>query len=121
MHIIFGEEQATILAEKYTVLELDTLQFEPNGPLATAYCVIENVSITDLPRIESMRNLHSQLIVNYRRRDWNYCDQALDQLVGFWSGEIDSFYNELRTRIAKYIEQDPGESWDGIIKKHTTQ
>lgn len=119
MHIIFGEEQAKTLTEKYTVLELDTLQFESDGPLATAYCVIENVSITDLPRIESMRNLHSQLIVNYRRQDWNYCNQALDQLIGFWSGEVDSFYNELRTRIAKYIEQDPGESWDGIIKKYT--
>jgi hypothetical protein len=39
--------------------------------------------------------------------------------MGFWGGEADSFYQDLTQRIAKYIEQDPGESWDGIIEKHT--
>jgi hypothetical protein len=33
MHIIFGNETAQEMAEKYTVLELDQIQLEPTGPV----------------------------------------------------------------------------------------
>jgi len=121
MHIIFGDDQAQALADKYTVLELDTLRFGANGPVATAYCVIEQIAINDLPKVESMRNLHSELMVNYRKRDWNFCTQALEHLTGFWGKELDSFYINLSQRITTYQEQDPGEDWDGIVEKQVAQ
>ena len=120
MHIIMGSENAKLFAEKYTVLELDTIKFMPAQQVIPAYCVIENIAITDIPKIESMGNLHTNLLENYRKKDWNYCEQAIEHLLGFWGGEIDSFYTDLLQRIAKYKEQDPGESWDGTIEKHTT-
>jgi hypothetical protein len=119
MNIIIEPEKLPELRLKYTILELDTVRVLPENKTFTAYCVIENIPIPDLPRLESMKNLHENLMINYRKRDWNYCTQALEHLVGFWGGEADSFYQDLNQRIAKYIEQDPGESWDGIIEKHT--
>ena len=119
MNIIIEPEKLTGLQNKYTVLELDTIRIMPEGKIVTAYCVIEHIPVTDLPNLESMKELHENLIINYRKRDWNYCTQALEHLMGFWGGEADSFYQDLTQRIAKYIEQDPGESWDGIIEKHT--
>lgn len=121
MHIIFGEEQAQALADKYTVLELDTLRFGADGPVATAYCVIEQIAINDLPKVPSMQNLHSELMVNYRKKDWNFCTQALEHLTGFWGKEIDSFYDNLAQRIVGYQEQDPGDDWDGIVEKQLAQ
>jgi hypothetical protein len=85
--------------------------------LVTAYCLVEHVPIQNLPKVESMCNLHENLLVNYRKRDWNYCTQALEHLVGFWGDEMDTYYTTLNQRIAKYIEQDPGESFDDIIEK----
>jgi hypothetical protein len=119
MNIIIEPEKLPELQAKYTVLELDTIRILPENKMVTAYCVIENIPIPDLPRVENMKNLHENLIVNYRKRDWNYCAQALEHLVGFWGGEADSFYQDLSQRIAKYIEEDPGESWNGIIEKYT--
>jgi hypothetical protein len=117
MNIIFGKENLPEVSEKYTVLELDTIRILPVDQLVTAYCLVENVPIQNLPKVESMRNLHENLLVNYRKRDWNYCTQALEHLVGFWGDEMDTYYTTLNQRIAKYIEQDPGESFDGIIEK----
>lgn len=119
MHIIFGKENIESLGldNKFTVLELDTFRLPPNGDLSTAYCVVENIPINDLPKVESMRNLHANLLLNYRKKDWNYCSQALDYLVGFWGHELDTFYQTLRDRIADYVNNDPGEHWDGIIDK----
>lgn len=118
MNIIIDPNQVKELEEKYVVLELDTLKLVPGDQTVTAYCVVEHVPVMDLPQVESMKDLHKNLLVNYRKRDWNYCTQAIEHLLGFWNGEVDSFYQDLMSRIAKYIEQDPGENWDGMVEKH---
>jgi hypothetical protein len=120
MNIIIEDEQVEELRKKYTVLELDTLRILPENKLVTAYCIVENIPIPDLPQVESKRKLHQNLIKNYRKKDWNYCTQALEHLFGFWNHELDSFYDDLRSRIARFTLEDPGSDWDGIIEKHTT-
>lgn len=115
MNIIFGRDQAAALAEKYTVLELDTIRLSETE--FTAFCVIETIPIMEMPKVESMKALHENLMINYRKRDWNYCTQALEHLVGFWNHELDTFYDSLSSRISSYIECDPGEEWDGVIEK----
>lgn len=120
MNIIIDSDQVEQFKQNYTVLELDTIRLLPENKTITAYCVVEQIPLSDLPQVESKRNLHENLMINYRKRDWNFCNQALEHLFGFWNGELDSFYDEIRSRIAKYMEQDPGDSWDGIIEKHTS-
>jgi hypothetical protein len=34
-------------------------------------------------------------------------------LLGRWKGDLDSFYNEIATRLSTLKEQDPGPNWDG--------
>jgi len=115
MHIIFGKDSD--LDVKYTLLELDTFKFESLGQTKTAYCVLENIPITDLPKLQSMKNLHANLIENYRKKDWNYCQQAIEHLVGFWGHELDTFYANLLQRINQYEANDPGPDWSPIIVK----
>lgn len=119
MNIIMGTDQAQLFKEKYTVLELDTFKIMPSGQHIPAYCVVENIPILDLAKIDNMSRLHNGLIENYRKKNWNYCTQALEHLVGFWGGELDTFYADLQSRITKYLEQDPGDEWDGTIEKHS--
>lgn len=117
MNIIFGRDQAAALSEKYTVLELDTIRFSTSGTELTAFCVVESIPILDMPKVESMKNLHENLMIEYRKRNWNYCDQALDYLTGFWGHDVDTFYDNLRARVKEYAETEPDESWDGVVEK----
>lgn len=118
MHIIFGEETAKSMAEKYTVLELDRIRLEPMGLPIPTYCVIEGIPLNEIAEMPNYINLHKKLIENYRRKDWNFCEQALGHLHGRWGGTINSFYDEISNRIAKYKEQDPGAEWDGVYEKY---
>jgi hypothetical protein len=118
MNIIFGKENIKEVEEKYVVLELDTLRINGVQKPITAYCVIENIGIANLPRVPEFKDLHQNLLINYRKKDWSYCENALEYLVGFWGGEMDTFYNEIRDRITRYKESDPGETWDGIVDKN---
>lgn len=115
MNIIFGRENAALMSERYTVLELDTIKFS-NGNEITAYCAVETIPIINMPRVESMKNLHTNLIENYRTRNWNYCEQALEHLKGFWNSEVDTFYDSIDSRI-KQEQANPTDEWDWRITR----
>jgi hypothetical protein len=117
MNIIFDKSHLNELQSKYTVLELDTFRVESTGQQRTAYCVVENVPILEMAQIESFKNLHANLMDNYRKQDWNYCEQAIEHLIGKWGGELDSFYADLMERIADYKENSPGPDWDSVITR----
>ena len=116
MNIIFGENIQEI-EEKYTVLELDTFQFGKDGLIKTAYCVIELIPVNEMSLTESMVELHHNLIENYKKRDWNYCEQAIEQLMGKWGGELDTFYIELENRISKLKTLNLTDNWSPVIEK----
>jgi hypothetical protein len=117
MNIIFGREQADALANKYTVLELDTIQFGKDGSVITAYCTVENIPFEELSETEQRKIQHEHLILNYRGRAWKDCLEALDQLTGKWGGELDSFYENLRSRVETYITNPPDADWSSVIHK----
>jgi len=115
MHIIFGKLPE--LEEKYTVLELDTIRIGPEGPKRTAYCVIENIPLEEMPAVNTLRDLHAGLMLAYQNQDWAQCETIIGQLKGKWGGEMDSFYIELASRIGVLKTQILGADWTGVIEK----
>ena len=117
MNIIIGEENAQQLEDKYTLLELDQLRLDPESEPVSAYCVLENIPIEELPQLEEFADLHHKMIENYRKQNWSYCEQAIDHLCGRWGGTVDSFYSDLLTRIFD-MKDTVTEKWDPAIKKY---
>jgi adenylate cyclase len=117
MYIIFGQEQATQLAIKYTVLELDTIQMQSGDSTQTAYAVLESTSIGDLFRLEEIKKHHADLMESYRNQKWEDCQRYIALLTGAFKGELDSFYTELQKRIDFLKTQDIDNSWSPVISK----
>jgi hypothetical protein len=117
MNIIFGTEMAQQAQERYTVLELDTLNLMQTDESVTAYCLVETIPIEEMPAVESLKELHQNLMVEYRKRNWRYCEDAIAHLTGKWRGELDSFYGELHQRITNLKQTDLPEDWTGQLEK----
>ena len=117
MNIIFDKSHLEELQNKYTVLELDTIRIESTGQQRTAYCVVENVPILEMAQVESFKDLHANLMDNYRKQNWNYCEQAIEHLMGKWNRELDSFYTDLLDRILNYKENSPGLDWNSVVTR----
>lgn len=115
MNIIFKENLPSS-DQKYTVLELDTFSL-PDGSQHTACCIIENMPIMELPQMQSLSELHANLISNYGKKDWDFCEQALEQLTGKWGGEVDSFYSNLKTRIEQCKTTTLDHDWSPVVNK----
>jgi hypothetical protein len=112
---MFEDSITDDVKSKYTLLPLDTFYFADADKKSTAYCLIENTPIQEMFSVEQYRDLHQNLIKNYYLRNWNYCEQAVEQLMGRWNGEVDSFYIEMDARVKTYKEQDPGPDWTGVL------
>ena len=115
MNIMFEDSITDQIKTKYMLLELDTFYFSKIDKQKTSYCLIESVSIPDLLNIEKNLELHKNLIKNYKLRNWKYCEDALEHLIGKWNGEVDSFYKEITSRINEYKNQNLDREWTGII------
>jgi hypothetical protein len=118
MYIIFGQEQATQLAIKYTVLELDTIQMQSSDSTQTAYAILESTSIGDLFRLEEIKKHHADLMESYRAQKWEDCQRYIALLTGAFKGELDSFYQSLQTRILECMSQDSDPNWTPVVAKN---
>lgn len=117
MNIILGEDRIADVSEKYIVLPLDSFLVAGHPDPVRSYCVLADLSIADLMQIESLRDLHQNLIKNYGLRNWNYCEQAMEHLLGKWNGQLDSFYRDLADRVQIYKQEDPGPEWTPAIQR----
>lgn len=117
MKVIFGKQQADEIGNRMTVLELDTF-FEPglSEPIV-AYAVLDNTAIPlqEIPVLQNFVELHNNMMAEYRKRNWSFCEQAIEHLQGRWKGELDSFYQSLSERLVELKQAKLSDSWTGII------
>ena len=115
MNIIFGDNIAELAREKYTVLELDTLVMSGKDQTATAYAIVEKIPLQEMATLDRFRDLHSNLMKEYRKRNWKYCEDAIKHLQGRWNSELDTFYSELYDRVQGLKSQSLDDSWTGFV------
>ena len=101
MQLIFGRENAEKLKERYTVLELETVEKE--GTSIEVFCLIpgEKIGLPDLPTVDQWIKLHNDFLNGYQTNQYEYCRQCIEHLMGKFGGEVDTFYMEILTRINK--------------------
>lgn len=99
MQIIFGRENAEKLREKYTVLDLETVNKE--GVELEVFCLIpgEKIGLAELPQLDQWIKLHNDFLNGYHTQQYDYCRQCIEHLMGKFGGEVDSFYEEILKRI----------------------
>lgn len=107
MQLIFGRENVEQLKERYTVLDLETV--EKDGVSIEVFCLIpgDKIGIPDLPQLESWVKLHHDFLHGYNTQQYEYCRQCIEHLMGKFGGEVDTFYTEILNRINKADHPQP--------------
>lgn len=116
MHIIFGDAPS-VLSDSYTLLELDTFKIPSKNQIHKAYCVVTEIPLEEFALMENHKKVHADLITQYRAQNWEFCKLAIQVLKGKWGGEVDSFYNDLESRVTEHEANPPGADWDWTLTK----
>ena len=117
MNIVLGKENVENIQDKHIILELDSFYLQGTKDPITAYGIVEKMPIEQIASADQFRELHNNMMKNYRLQNWQYVEDALEHLVGKWFGEYDSFYIEMSQRVRLLKEQDLGPDWNGILRK----
>jgi len=117
MNIIFGSDLINDIANKYTVLELDTIRVVPAGTESTAWCVVEKIPLPELSRLDELKQLHHDMMTQYKTGNWSACESSLKTLMHSWGTELDSFYEIMLQRVQNLQVNDPGPGWNPVIEK----
>jgi len=117
MNIILGKSARQNLGDKYIVLELDT--FEIAGELVPSYCVLDagDIPLSEMQDIPAWVENHDKIMENYRKQNWNFCEQMIEHIQTRWGGALNSFYLTLYSRIQELKQQELPEEWNGSIKR----
>jgi hypothetical protein len=103
MHIVYGKDQADSLRDRYTVLELDTIDVKEVSKSLTAYAVVDpsNMGLEklDFNQLANWTKLHESLIENIKKQNKDFCLDAIEHLKGQFGGELDSFYVNVEERF----------------------
>jgi len=100
MQIIWNQEAAEKLKNTHTILQLETIEVAGFGPV-TGYCVVpaEKISLSGFATLERYKKLHETFITAYNEKNYQLCQDAGEHLLGAFGGELDTFYDEILTRI----------------------
>jgi hypothetical protein len=115
MNIIFDTENIDQIKNNNILLELDTFYFAKLDKTSTAYCVVDNIRLTEFDKIEQHQRLHADMIDAYKNKDFKLCQDLQEHLIGAFSGELDSFYFELANRITVLKASPMDQDWTPVI------
>lgn len=101
MQLIFGKENADQLRERYTVLELETIEVEDKQ--LEVYCVVpaEKIALSEITTIEHATKLHNNYVYALKTNNRKLCEDLYVHLYGKFGGELDSFYEETIKRFIR--------------------
>lgn len=99
MDLIFGRDNAEKLRERYTIMELETI--EKDGVSLDVFCVIpaEKIALGEIAGIEHTTKLHNDFVDAIKRKDAKLINGLSVHLMGKFGGELDSFYEEIVKRF----------------------
>ena len=104
MQIIFKKEIANQLKDNHVVLELETFVVDmPDGTrdILEAYCVVpsDKIPLTEMAALDTYKTFHQEFVTAYTEKNYKLCKDLHEHLVGKFGGELDSFYEEILSRI----------------------
>jgi hypothetical protein len=103
MQIIFSRKIAEELRDRYTILELET--FTVQDQILETFCVVsgEKLNLAELPHLADHIRMHEEFIEQLKQKNYRFCIDAIEQLMGKFGGEIDSFYEIVLERCNKQV------------------
>ena len=101
MQIVWDKNSIDELKKKHTVLELET--FDVKGEKVTTWCVVppEKIGLGGFVNLKNYVELHEAFVKAYYDKNYKLCTDISEHLMGQFGGELDTFYEEIMSRIKK--------------------
>jgi adenylate cyclase len=118
--IIIGSRTASIVKDKFAILELDFIAVKGKKEPEVVYAIVGRDDMTRSGRFQRWRERNMKMLSLYRSRDWAAAlaviaeGQAADE-----ENRFRTLYNVYAERIRGFMINPPPEDWDGAYALET--
>ena len=121
--IILGSTTATLVMDKFAVLELDALRVKGKSEPETVYTLIGAQDVLTDPAFLNMKKLLEEMLISYRARKWAAASKALKALrqinTGSYGVDLSTLIKLYEDRIRDFRKNPPPKKWDGVYTAMT--
>ena len=117
---MIGSRTAEVAKQKFATMEIDLIQVKGKKQPEAVFTVLGRSDVEQDPRCRELRELNAQMLVLYRRQEWDEALGLIDRCRKIANGfDISGLYDMYVERIAAYRADPPGADWDGVYEAET--
>ena len=111
--IVLGPVTTERLDGEYFTIELDKIAVKGKKEGVNIHTVFYNPTEDHKELWEENLDIHNEMLVTYRKQDWNKAVKMTNALKGSFDGKMDHYYDIWLERIEEMREKNLPDTWDG--------
>jgi adenylate cyclase len=120
LRLVIGSRTAEVAKQRFATMEIDLIQVKGKKQPEAVFTVLGRSDVEQDPRCRELRELNAQMLVLYRRQEWDEALGLIDRCRKIANGfDISGLYDMYVERIAAYRADPPGADWDGVYEAET--
>ena len=111
--IVLGPVTAERIGDEYFTLELDCIAVKGKKEGVNIFTVFYNPKDSDLPQWQKSRELHNEMLVQYRKQNWSRAVELVNKLENEFDGKMKHYYELWLERIEEMKNANLPKDWSG--------
>jgi adenylate cyclase len=117
--IIAGAKTVQMAGERFATIELDRIRVKGKTEPETVYGIFGGPQIAASDDFRRVRDLSTQMLECYRRRDWQNAINSIGMAQGLAQRyHLGTFFQLYTSRIENHRRNPPSDDWDGVYVAH---
>ncbi|MDP6345976.1 MAG: adenylate/guanylate cyclase domain-containing protein [Alphaproteobacteria bacterium] len=112
--IVIGEDTKDVVDDEFATLELDLIAVKGKVEAVRIFTLLGRKDLLATESYRKLRGVHGEMLDAYRHQEWDRARQLLGQCRAA-DGTLDELYDLYDERIDHYLENPPGDDWDGVF------
>ena len=117
VNMIIGANTATMLEERYAVVELDSIAVKGKAEAVTIFTVLGGEDYEHGKELKELLPKHKTFLQRYRGQRWDEAEASAKTCARF--APLTDFYAVYQERIAEHRASPPDKNWDGVYRATT--
>jgi adenylate cyclase len=118
--IILGSRSASVVGDKFAVLELDCITVKGKTEPESVYTVLGGLDVAGSDRFGQLRQDVNDMLTRFRQRDFSGATQAIERCRKFGDGfGLSYLFDIYSERIRVFEENPPPADWNGVFVLET--
>ena len=112
--IVIGEDTYQVAKQNFATIELDLIAVKGKEEAVQIYALLGDEKQKSDQSFQNLCEQHEIMLRTYRGQDWDGARKLIEDCRCL-DPRLDILYEMYEERIDQYLQEPPGDDWDGVF------